>query len=179
VSAKGTTYVSKTSPWTEPADAELRRLCGKKLSTRLISEGLYLKFSHDFSRNSIIGRMHRLKISNGIRPKGQDSRANGTGKPAPKPRGQSSQHQWASSPHFGKRPSIPLPRAAKASAVIDPATQVSIFDHVEGQCRWPVTEVQPISAFRYCGGPVMDDACPYCEPHRRMSSSKYQPAVAA
>jgi len=42
-----------------------------------------------------------------------------------------------------------------------------------------VTEVQPISAFRYCGGPVVDDACPYCAAHWRMSVSKYQPAVAA
>jgi hypothetical protein len=179
VSAKGHTFRPKDSPWAEPVKAELKRLCRERMTTALIADALYVKFRHPFTRNAVIGQMHKLKISNGIKPRGQDWRANGTRKPGPKPRRQSSQHQWASSPHFGKRPSIPLPRAAMAPAVIDPATQVSIFDHREGQCRWPVTEVLPISAFRYCGGPVMDDACPWCTAHWRMSRASYRPAVAA
>jgi hypothetical protein len=172
----------KTSPWRDEAVVdELRRLCRGKVTTALIADALYVKFGHPFSRNAVIGQMNKLKISNGIRARGQDWRANGTGKPGPKrkPPGQSTSHQWASSPLFGKRSSQPLPKPAAAPMGIDPATQVSLFDHREGQCRWPVTEVQPISAFRYCGDRVADDACPYCAHHWRMSVTRYRRAEAA
>jgi hypothetical protein len=148
--------VPKTSPWTNHVVAELKRLIAadiyRDMSATTLADKLSDKFDVLITRNAVISQMRRSKIKS-VRP----------------PRGIASRRKFAK-PQPTKR--------AKASA-INPATQVSIFDHVEGQCRWPVAEVQPISQFRYCGGPVMDDACPYCAAHWRMSSSKNQPAVAA
>jgi hypothetical protein len=180
VSFKGHTYLPKDSPWIEPVVDELRRLCRDKLSTGMIAAALSEKFGREFTRNAVCGQMSKLKISNGRKPSSWRSTDMASKPREPKPRSMSRQHQRLGSPYFGTRATVPLPQAAKAiAAVIDPATQVSLFDHREGQCRWPVTEVQPIAQFRYCGGPVVDDACPYCEPHRRMSVTRYQPAEAA
>lgn len=165
----------KTSPWRDEAVVdELRRLVLQKLTTALIADALYVKFRHPFTRNAVIGQMHKLGISTGL--KGGKAAKNS----APTPRSVSRQHQRLGSPYFGTRTSVPVAKAVRATeAIVDPATQVSLFDHREGQCRWPVTEVQPISAFRYCGDRVADDACPYCAAHSRMSVTRYRPAEAA
>ena len=54
------------TPWRdENVLAELRRLCAGKASTREIAAELSVMFDYQFSRNAVVGIMHRLGLDNG------------------------------------------------------------------------------------------------------------------
>ncbi len=160
--------------WDAGMDAELSRLCAQKLSCAVMANAISAKFNIIITRNSVIGRMHRLKIANGRRPTGRNRLKPRAAAPVAPKRKQGVLH-----PSFGDRTSKPLPKPVEAPVVISPKMHVSIFKHKDGQCRWPVTEVQPLSNFRMCGGKVMKTGCPYCEAHWRLAWVKYQKKVAA
>jgi len=59
---------------------------------------------------------------------------------------------------------MPQPRRRQIAALREPLVGgVGIFDVCWGDCRWPMTEVSPISDFRYCGAPVVDRC--WCSVH--------------
>jgi GcrA cell cycle regulator len=42
---------------------------------------------------------------------------------------------------------------------------ISLFDIRAHQCRWPLTDVVPISEFLFCGSATMESTCTYCLDH--------------
>jgi hypothetical protein len=130
-------------------------LCGRKLSFSEILQLMTKQFPDAGipSRNAVIARAHRIGVSNNRLPTGR----------------------------LGERTRDHRLRKKSSSPSLPPSTSAStptpsIWDAGPHQCRWPITEVRPIEAFRFCGAPTLPE-CSYCAAHWRKSRSKQQVVV--
>lgn len=105
----------------------------------------------DVTRNAVLGKIHRLGLSEPRSPGGAPRPA----RPSRTPR-----------PQRPARPSAPPARArppARPAAVdVGPGLVASFEDLPPHACRWPLGEPKS-PAFRFCGRPAGDR--PYCPPH--------------
>ena len=138
--------------WTDARIAELKELwfegfsaseCGKKLGV---------------SRNSVIGKIHRLGLS------GSDRKRRITSMPNPR---KAPAHLLKTEQEVS-RPEIPQMRPD-----LRPPFTLTLLELRPGMCRWPQGERAP---YRFCGAGQAPSSS-YCEEHRRLSVSgnKLQP----
>jgi GcrA cell cycle regulator len=125
--------------WSEADVAKLKMLWGQGLSASKISAA----FDKRFSRNAVIGKVHRLNLV------GRPPRPKAAPREAPKV----------------VRPSVaPVVRAVRKSipAIVSAPTSKNLaIDSLSGKtCRWPIGE----SDFTFCGKTPRDGS-PYCEFH--------------
>lgn len=59
-------------------------------------------------------------------------------------------------------------RRATARQLVDLQEPVAFFDIRYGQCKWPLTEVVPISDFRFCGRECLAGLS-WCAEHARLA----------
>ena len=156
----------QVSPWDTPGITqrlrELHRLKGEaELSMTEIAEQLNREFKTDFSRNSIIGRCHRINLAR--RPS-------------------------VFNVHHAKRRQekmIPINRRVRVDAPIVPEIEVAdittgaltILQLRNGVCRWPLGAVEDKPQYLYCGKPAPIE-CPYCKTHFERARGRMPARVA-
>lgn len=138
------------------------------------------------TRNAVIGKVHRLGLSNRNGAGGDSAKAKGsakakTAKPAAKPRAEAKakpEKEVASTPVSrvkaiipAGQPLPPQPSAneidpaalAKVNEIEKKAKKLNLMELTERTCKWPVGD-PATPDFWFCGLPVQSGK-PYCEAH--------------
>ncbi|HAJ90910.1 MAG TPA: gcrA cell cycle regulator family protein [Rhodospirillaceae bacterium] len=150
--------------WTDERVVLLKRLWveGKTAAeiAKLIGGGV--------TRNAVIGKAHRLKLSGRISPIQENTRG-GIG-------GEAGGSRSVSTPRKSQKATIAKVsnREIIAPVQLPPVQEnycfgdgVSLVDLKERMCRWPIGDPKE-SGFKFCGGPS-DEGIPYCNHHARVA----------
>lgn len=174
--------------WTDERVELLKKLWGEGQSASQIAKEL-----GGVTRNAVIGKVHRLGLSNRATGAGASSKAEPKAKPAPKPKVEpkpSPKTEAArpvppptaaseNKPNLPARKQIipagqPLPpqpsaneispeALAKVNEVEKKSKKISLMELTERTCKWPVGD-PATEDFWFCGLPVQTGK-PYCEAH--------------
>lgn len=128
--------------WTDERVALLRKLWGEGKTAAEIASAL-----GDVTRNAVIGKAHRLKLSNRVSPIQQNVK---------------------------KAPSIPKPANSRGSARKPVIREqdikikgVAITELTPRMCRWPVGDPKDAD-FKFCGC-ASAPSLPYCSDHAKIA----------
>lgn len=140
--------------WTDERVALLKKLWGEGKTAAEIAKEL-----GGVTRNAVIGKAHRLKLSSRVSPIQQNTK-----KVAPK-----KTEEAASSPK-----KQPVKREKKYEPAIDFSNHegVTMDELKERMCRWPMGDPRDAD-FRFCGCQRLS-GIPYCAEHAKVA---YQPAT--
>lgn len=134
--------------WTDDRVALLKRLWGEGKTAAEIAKEL-----GGVTRNAVIGKAHRLKLSNRVSPIQQNKKpATKTAPAAPKKLQVNTQPVALTSPGDRKK--------------------IDLVDLGYGQCRWPIGDPQE-DDFGFCGDRALS-GLPYCMEHAKLA---YQAAT--
>jgi GcrA cell cycle regulator len=150
--------------WTDERVVLLKRLWveGKTAAeiAKLIGGGV--------TRNAVIGKAHRLKLSGRISPIQENARG-GNG-------GETGASRVVSTPRKSQKTNIAKVSNREIIAPVHfPAVQenycfgdgVSLVELKERMCRWPIGDPKD-DGFKFCGGPS-EEGIPYCNHHARVA----------
>lgn len=170
--------------WTEDRVEKLKKMWGEGQSASQIAKEL-----GGVTRNAVIGKVHRLGLSNRSGG-GGTAKAEPKAKPAPKaeakpkPKAKAADSAPASEPATSRptpparrqiipagQPLPPQPSAneispealAKVSEVEKKSKKIGLMELTERTCKWPVGD-PATDDFWFCGLPVQQGK-PYCEAH--------------
>ncbi|GGA62849.1 GcrA family cell cycle regulator [Pelagibacterium lentulum] len=171
--------------WTDERVALLKKLWMEGLSASQIAAEL----SGGVTRNAVIGKVHRLKLSARAKPTNVAPRAKAPRPSAPRrpssggggisrtattsATNASSQRRTTAAPTLGATalkmdmaPEMELEVSAKTADLIIPVEErVSLLQLTEKTCKWPIGD--PMNPdFHFCGR-HSDEGKPYCEFHSR------------
>lgn len=146
--------------WTDERVTLLKRLWveGKTAAeiAKLIGGGV--------TRNAVIGKAHRLKLSGRISPIQENSRVEtGASRVVSTPR-KSQKSTLAKVSNREIIATIQLPVIQEDYCFGD---GVSLVDLKERMCRWPIGDPKE-DGFKFCGGPS-EEGIPYCHHHARVA----------
>jgi GcrA cell cycle regulator len=132
--------------WTDEAIEQLRQLTADGLYASEIAANLKT------TRNSVIGKQHRLGLISVHKPSVRKARMH---RPVPRMR-----------PPKPSRILVerPIPRSSTSP---DRAWSCTIMELQPWTCRFPLEEIAP-RQFLFCGAPAID-GCPYCGFHARVA----------
>jgi len=175
-----------TMSWTDERVEVLKKMWGEGQSASQIAKEL-----GGVTRNAVIGKVHRLGLSNRAgatgtaQPEAKPAKAAAQPKPAPKPapakpaKPEMVMETTSATPPASPRKQIipagqPLPpqpsaneispeALAKVNAVEKKAKKLSLMELTERTCKWPVGD-PATENFWFCGLPVQQGK-PYCEAH--------------
>lgn len=174
--------------WTDDRVALLKKLWMEGLSASQIASEL----SGGVTRNAVIGKVHRLKLSARAKPSSGPSRPKPQRTSAPAPRRSSagsgvarpsagasamSQRRSVSAPMVGAtalkmettpeaETEAPPEAASRAQELFIPeGERVSLLQLSEDTCKWPIGD--PVAPDFYFCGRHADEGKPYCEFHSR------------
>jgi GcrA cell cycle regulator len=142
--------------WTPELTDALRRMWAEGWSASQIAGELQV-----FTRNAVLGRVHRLGLSRQDKP----HRSRSTAKPKRKPTFSAitlvgPMTSRVSRPNLVEQPRIELPMAPRPK-------MLSILELTVRTCRWPIGDPQS-GDFGFCGHQCPPDQ-PYCQHHRLLS----------
>ena len=141
--------------WTDERVDLLKKMWGEGKSAAEIAKAL----GKDFTRNAVIGKAHRLKLSHRVSPAQQNAAPAGKGGAARSSATKAAQPVLKSAV-IGKKPEI-IPPLRK------PAGGIAMVDLRDRMCRWPEGDPKE-PGFSFCG-----DGCvpglPYCEYHAKIA----------
>jgi len=173
--------------WTDDRVEILKKMWGEGQSASQIAKEL-----GGVTRNAVIGKVHRLGLSNrattgaassSAATKANEAKARPAAKPAAKPKTAAKPAEPAAEvapkPNLPARKQIipagqPLPpqpsaneispeALAKVSEIEKKAKKISLMELTERTCKWPVGD-PATEDFWFCGLPVQQGK-PYCEAH--------------
>lgn len=158
--------------WTEERVETLRRLWAEGLSASQIAAQL-----GGVSRNAVIGKVHRLKLSGRGRNPAAPARQKKPAQPAPAkapPRPAHSQRPIAPSvgatalqAQFDPEPIVREPVRTPASTVVPISRNLQLIQLNERTCKWPIGD--PLAeGFHFCGNDCGETG-PYCRYHARIA----------
>lgn len=177
------TMVSGAQPagWTDERVETLKKLWMEGLSASQIAGEL----GEGVTRNAVIGKVHRLKLSARAKPTNSAPRARPAARPAPR-RVASPSAGMSNMGNVGKpRPTMSRPQSMGATALahnpdmeaqlyVAPAVaelfipedkRLSLLQLTEATCKWPIGD--PLNKdFYFCGQHSLESG-PYCEFHSR------------
>jgi len=134
------------SPWLLPGINErLLELYAEGHTMRDITEKLNAEFGLDLTRNSIIGRTHRLKLPAREAPVREKVKRVYVYKPRP------------------RRVRVDAPIAPDMPAPRGEGTALTIYQLASGDCKWPLGDIQDRPPFLFCGRDAGDAS--YCPEH--------------
>ncbi|MEM9967265.1 MAG: GcrA family cell cycle regulator [Pseudomonadota bacterium] len=170
--------------WTEERVEILKKLWGEGQSASQIAKEL-----GGVTRNAVIGKVHRLGLSN--RATSTTNKPDAKGKPAAKTEAKTKAPAQSTAPEMKTEPANPpkstlparkqiipagqplppqpsaneiSPEAlAKVNEVEKKARKISLMELTERTCKWPVGD-PATDDFWFCGLPVQQGK-PYCEAH--------------
>lgn len=174
--------------WTDERVALLKKLWMEGLSASQIAAEL----SGGVTRNAVIGKVHRLKLSARAKPASVSTRAKAPRPTAPRrptapaspntPRGTASaaasavsQRRTSAAPIIGAT-ALKIDTEIEVEALVEPAVKavelfippeerISLLQLSEKTCKWPIGD--PMSSeFHFCGR-SSEEGKPYCEFHSR------------
>jgi GcrA cell cycle regulator len=162
--------------WTDERVEMLRKLWAEGLSASQIAAQL-----GGVSRNAVIGKVHRLKLSGRGRTTAAPARPKKPSQPtAAKPQGRPAS---ASRPHstsmgntalqvrFDAEPSVRTIERNVEDVVVPISRNLQLIQLNERTCKWPIGD--PLAEnFHFCGNDCADTG-PYCRYHARIA---FQPA---
>jgi GcrA cell cycle regulator len=178
------TMVSGAQPagWTDERVETLKKLWMEGLSASQIAGEL----GEGVTRNAVIGKVHRLKLSARAKPTNSTPRARPAARPAPRRVASPSAGMSNMSSNVGKpRPAMSRPQSMGATALahnpdmetqlyVAPAVaelfipedkRLSLLQLTEATCKWPIGD--PLHKdFYFCGQHSLESG-PYCEFHSR------------
>lgn len=128
--------------WTDERVALLKKLWGEGRTAAEIARSL----GGGFTRNAVIGKAHRLKLSSRISPVSS----------TPKVKAANTQ-----------RVHVPKVKAAPPPPVKIDVKRIKFVDLKERMCRWPLGDPQDAD-FAFCGCSAVP-GLPYCADHARMA----------
>jgi GcrA cell cycle regulator len=171
--------------WTDERVALLKKLWMEGLSASQIAGEL----SGGVTRNAVIGKVHRLKLSARAKPTnvaprpkapraniGAPRRSSSGGSSSPRTNlGAASQRRTNSAPMIGAtalkidtdlETEIVMEVQSKAAELFIPVEErISLLQLTEKTCKWPIGD--PMSSeFHFCGR-MSDEGKPYCDFHSR------------
>ena len=155
--------------WTTNSVERLTKLWADGLSASEIAAEI-----GGISRNSVIGKVHRLGLPGrprspaGTRPRRRKPRSRGATMRIVRPaiRGNTA----LATLHAFERERVPEPEVIEN--IIPIGQRCSTLELSEGKCRWPIGDPSTPDFF-FCGGKTIE-GLPYCGYHARIA---YQPAV--
>lgn len=167
-----------TSAWTDELTAKISELWKTKSASQ-IAGILWLEDRVSFTRNAVVGRLHRQKLTieqkEAVHPK---TRENGAKRPrVPK-------HEAKGAPtgslaykviHGIKRklaaaPVDPMPFVCREAANTEPLN-IALIDLQDGDCRWPFDAPAGSAVSHvFCGHPALEGK-PYCPGHTAIASA--------
>lgn len=164
--------------WTDERVEILKRMWGEGQSASLIAKEL-----GGVTRNAVIGKVHRLGLSN--RSSGPAKPEAAAPAPAPEPEAAAPEPEAAAAPAEETTPALPArkriipagqplppqpsanevsPEAlARVSEVEKKAKRLHLMELTERTCKWPVGD-PATEDFWFCGLPA-EPGKPYCEAH--------------
>lgn len=151
--------------WTDERIARLKELQATKISNSAIAAAMS-EPGFEVSKNSVIGKLHRLGISAARPPRAACGVLTAI---------RVKRRLLARGPTGAMRP-VPLPPRAEPIEDI-PSPGVSLWEARTGQCRWPLNDVAPVSDFLFCGAPVAGEKCSWCVRHRKVAMLPVRAAV--
>jgi GcrA cell cycle regulator len=133
------------SEWTEELTEKALRLWDEELSASQIAAKLNEDDGTHFTRNAVVGRLHRLKA-----PK--------RGPAKDKPQGKAARH-WQ--PKIVSEPFVPQ--------MVEPTPRrLTLLELTDSTCKFECSGSEVISEFMFCGDPTVD-GLPYCRAHCRIA----------
>ncbi len=141
--------------WTPVMDAKLAELWATGAPCNVIAERMHM------SRNSIIGRSHRLKLQGRDSPIRKSSSENAPRPPCKRDR------ECVAREITTTKPQAPQPSAPALPA----AAPVAVPTRRSAPCCWPMGEPRD-PAFRFCEEPVAKPGASYCATHAARSFQK-------
>jgi hypothetical protein len=148
----------------------LRQEWAQGHSATTIARLLNARFGNGRSRNSVIGRRHRLQLdSRAIPSRPVQIRKKMAPKPPPAPKPPVSPPV---APQTAKREEPKLPKAKRAPRKAEPMRRVEIIELARNECRWPVNDAQGNEAHLFCGRVVSDATASYCAEHQQRSANQ-------
>lgn len=156
--------------WTEERVALLKQLWGEGKTAAEIASHL----GQGVTRNAVIGKAHRLKLSSRTSPVQQKPSANSNIKAAapreaaPAPSGRKKDHpsttQEQEAPSPASAAAAPGRKGRKNGEAVPGAVKGVKMDALrERMCRWPIGDPQE-DDFHFCGGKTASGAA-YCRAH--------------
>lgn len=157
-------------PWSEQAHKDLRDLyVTQGLSASLTAEHLQKKYDHPISRQSVIGKLHKLNIT-----RGQPTVSKPKPRQSPIKKAAASKSVVTSSiTGTGLRRGTPRAGFIPAEPYVAGVRKVTLMMLRSGECHWPVSAHAP---HYFCGLPSGDHK--YCSAHRA-AAKPIDPAKAA
>ena len=140
--------------WHDAAEADLRTLCATtQWSTRRIASELSERYGQFYSRNSILGKLHRLGLKSNPAP-----RVNPVKRP-PRRRRVPGMAFNGTATYVEKPKPVPLTAAPEGF-------RCTLIELKPGDCRWPSDDLDAGDpGFDFCGAPVAEDGLSYCTFH--------------
>ena len=132
-----------------------------ELSLTEIAEQLNREFKTEFTRNSVIGRCHRLELAR---------------RPAVFNVHHSKKRAEKMIP-INRRVRVDAPIVPEMPAVEDTSAGITILQLRSTTCRWPLGAVEDRPPYLYCGKPTAID-CPYCRTHMERARGRMPARVA-
>jgi len=136
--------------WTPEMDQRLRELHAEGLKFRLIAAGINAEFETTLTRNSCIGRSHRLKLPIRTEPEP-------VSKKSKRKRGQDK----------ARIAPIPPPVQLHRAPPLIPG-RLTMLQLTRFTCRWPSGDRPP---YTYCGDKIEGDG-PFCHEHAKLAYNK-------
>jgi GcrA cell cycle regulator len=161
--------------WTDERVELLKKLWAEGLSASQIANQL-----GGVSRNAVIGKVHRLKLSGRGRTSSSTPRPKKTAAPGGGSRGSSRAPRQVTTPngatalqaHFDAEPDLRAEPRPADNVVIPIPLKLKLVELSERTCKWPIGD--PLAEdFAFCGNDV-GECGPDCTYHSRLA---YQPAA--
>jgi GcrA cell cycle regulator len=161
--------------WTDERVELLKKLWMEGLSASQIAAIL----SEGVTRNAVIGKVHRLKLSGRVKPtssapRARKPRATMSRRPSATTPSGVSRRRMVSAPMVGATALKMQPEGAAETAVapeqvaeiyIEPENRIDLLSLSEQTCKWPIGD--PMTDDFYFCGQQPNENKPYCEFHSR------------
>jgi len=147
--------------WTDERVEVLKKMWGEGQSASQIAKEL-----GGVTRNAVIGKVHRLGLSNRATGGKSEAKAKPAAKPDTKPRTSRAKAIIPAGQPLPPQPSaneISPEALAKVSEIEKKAKKLTLMELTERTCKWPVGD-PATDDFWFCGLPVQSGK-PYCEAH--------------
>ena len=141
--------------WTDERVAQLKQLWGEGKTAAEIA-----KLLGGVTRNAVIGKAHRLKLSGRVSPIQANPRVEATIH-----RASNDQRPAARILPRERAPSAPIPPSLREENI--PIKGIQLTELRESTCRWPIGDPKQ-EGFKFCGC-ASEPGMSYCEHHTRLA----------
>lgn len=150
----------KMSPWSDQAICDRVKELWSDHSASEIRDALKVEFGIEVSRNAVVGRLHRAKLTLEQKTKIHPLTSSNY---APRVRSANKPKPERSTPMRQRiRHASPEVKAMRCEEIAP--LNIDLLDLKHGECRFPYGD----GPFVFCGHPALNGS-PYCQPHQALT----------